>query len=428
MTPAVPGARSRALADRLREAEAPNVTYLAKDFPVFWESAAGCTVTDVDGHTYLDTTGAFGVAAVGHTHPVVVEAVRAQCARLVHGMGDVHPPAVKVDLCERLRDAAPFPDGRVLLTGGGAEAVEAALKTAAITTGRPGIIAFEGAYHGLSYGALAVTHRADFREPWLSQLGAHVDFVPFPEGPDTAADALAALNALLQHGGRAGPIGAVVVEPIQGRAGVRVPPPTFLAAVARAAREHGSLFVADEIYTGLGRTGPFWACEAEDVVPDILVCGKALAGGLPIGACIGSPDAMAGWPPSHGEALHTSTFLGNPVICAAACATLTLLQAPDMARAVAERGAQLQEGLRKLADTHPCIGEVRGRGLMLGLELDSHPRCASAVTRGLQHGLILLGGGMDHNVLTLTPPFTVQPDEVDEMLRRLDATLTTCRT
>lgn len=428
MTGGGPGPASRALAARLAAAESRNVTALGDDFPVFWDRAAGCTVTDADGRAYLDTTGAFGVAALGHGHPDVVEAVRVQAEQLLHGMGDVHPPSVKVALCERLCETAPWPDARVILSGGGAEAVEAALKTAAITTGRPGVLAVEGAYHGLSYGALAVTHRDDFRAPWRTQLPGFASFIPFPATEADTATALARVDAKLAEGTAAGRVGAVIFEPIQGRAGVRVAPPGFWAGVAERARAHGAMVIADEIFTGLGRTGTFWACESEDVVPDLLVCGKALGGGMPIGACIGSAEAMAGWPASDGEALHTSTFLGHPVCCAAACAALDLLRAPAMLETVRERGALLQAGLQDLAARHACAREVRGRGLMLGLALDSAERCGTAMTAGLAHGLILLGGGTDRDVLTFTPPYVITTDEIAELVRRLDATLDACRT
>lgn len=427
MTDSIPGPESAALAARLRAAESANVTFLGVRFPVFWETATGCTVRDVDGNSYLDTTAAFGVAALGHGHPAVVEAVREQAARLLHGMGDVHPPAPKVALCEALRDCAPFTDGRVILTGGGAEAVEAALKTAAITTGKPGVIAFEGAYHGLSYGALATTHRADFRAPWHDQLGQHVAFAPFPTAPDHCDSALAAIDRLLREGTPAGPVGALLFEPIQGRGGVRVPAPGFLRNVVARAREAGALCIADEIFTGLGRTGRFWACEHDGVTPDLVVCGKPLGGGMPIGASIGSPDAMAGWPPSAGEALHTSTFLGHPVVCAAACAALTALRGDGMGDTVRARGEQLEAGLRALAAREPHLREVRGRGLMLGLVTDSADTCSAVVQGGLREGLILLGGGMGGDVLTFTPPFTIVSDEVDEVLRRLARAVARCR-
>jgi 4-aminobutyrate aminotransferase-like enzyme len=236
----------------LHRFESPNVTYVALDFPVFWEKAAGCWVTDVDGNTYLDMTAAFGVAAVGHSNPKVVAAIKKQSERLIHGMGDVHPSDVKVRLCERISNHVTPKNSteqwQVILGQNGSDAVEAALKTARLATGKPGIIAFTGGYHGLSYGALNVTARSDFRSPFSDQLGSFVRHLPYGCDIDMLNEEIAGNN-----------IGAVIVEPIQGRGGIVVPPRGWLAAVAACARSHGALFICDEIFTGWGRTGNWFA-------------------------------------------------------------------------------------------------------------------------------------------------------------------------
>src|SRR5690606_18464236 len=239
-----PGPRSRALARRLRAVESRDVTWVGPDWPVFWEEARGGNVRDVDGNVLLDLTGAFGVGLLGHGHPAVIEAVARQARRLVHGMGDIHPPAVKLELLERLAALAPWPESRCVLSSTGSEAVETALKTAQVATGRPGIVAFEGAYHGLTLGSLAATDREHFRGRFLERLYGGVAFLPFPEGSGRevaegatartpAADAggadpdavLAALDRVLREGAPNGdPVGVVVVEPMQGRGGARVPP------------------------------------------------------------------------------------------------------------------------------------------------------------------------------------------------------------
>ncbi len=398
---AIPGPRSRELAARLRRVESPNVTYLAPDFPVFWERAEGCLVTDVDGNTFLDMTAAFGVASIGHRHPRVVEAVRAQSERLLHGMGDVHPSEVKVALCERIALSVPIPDAQVILGQNGGDAVEAALKTAMLATGRPGVLAFEGGYHGLTYGALDVTARADFRAPFLPQLGRFTTHLPY--GCDLA---------LVENTMRVGDTGAVLAEPIQGRGGIVVPPPGWLPGLRRLCDDFGVLLILDEIFTGWGRTGDRFACQHEGVVPDILCVGKALGGGLPISACVASAPLMAAWGVSRGEALHTSTFLGHPLACAAALAALQVMDDERLTERSQERGAALADGLRALQNEFPhLISGVRGRGLMLGLETASPSLGLSLVPRALAQGLIVLPAG-DGRVIEFVPPLVISPEQV----------------
>ena len=217
---AIPGPRSLALAQDLRRVESPNVTYLAPDFPIFWEEAHGCLVTDVDGNRFLDVTSAFGVASIGHSHPRVVSAIQAQAQKLIHGMGDVHPSEVKVRLCERIARLVPLPQAQVILGQNGGDAVEAALKTAMLVTGRPGVLAFENGYHGLTYGALDVTARPDFRAPFQSQLGGFTRHLPYGSPLDHIAAHLDTHRP-----------GAVLAEPIQGRGGIVVPPDGWLAGL-----------------------------------------------------------------------------------------------------------------------------------------------------------------------------------------------------
>ena len=408
----VPGPRSRALAARLGRCESRNVTYVSDDFPIFWDRAEGCLVTDVDGNMFLDVTSAFGVASVGHSHPRVVEAVQAQSQKLLHGMGDVHPSEVKVRLCERLAALVPIPDARVILGQNGGDAVEAALKTAVLATGKPHVLAFEGGYHGLTYGALDVTARADFRAPFRPQLGDFTSHLPY--GADLAQIDLAL---------RAGDIGAVVVEPIQGRGGIVVPPAGWLPGLRALCTEQSVPLVLDEIFTGWGRTGAWFACQFEPIVPDILCVGKAMGGGLPLSACVASASLMSAWPRSEGEALHTSTFLGNPLACAAALAALEVMETENLPRRAAEMGDYFAHGLRSLAAQFPArIRAVRGRGLMLGLEMASPALALSLVPAALRRGLILLPAG-DGRVLEFVPPLIISPAQIDWCLAVLDALL-----
>ncbi len=397
----IPGPRSRELARRLRRAESPNVTYLAPDFPVFWEEARGCLVTDVDRNRFLDVTAAFGVASVGHSHPRVVAAVRAQAEKLLHGMGDVHPSEVKVRLCERIAALVPLPDAQVILGQNGGDAVEAALKTAMLATGRPGVLAFEGGYHGLTYGALDVTARADFRAPFRQQLGGFTRHLPYG----------CSLEEVRAHLAEHRP-GAVLAEPIQGRGGIVVPPPGWLRGLRGICSQTDTLLIFDEIFTGWGRTGAWFACDHEGMVPDILCVGKAMGGGLPISACVASAGLMAAWGESTGEALHTSTFLGNPVACAAALAALDVLEEEDLPARAVRIGAVFTDGLCTLQAEFPeQIVSVRGRGLMLGLEFDAPSRALSLVPAALRAGLIVLPAG-DGRVLEFVPPLVIEEEQI----------------
>ena len=413
MITAPPGPRSRALLRRLKAVESPGVTFVGDDFPVVWQTARAATVTDVDGNRYLDGGAGFGVAFIGHGHPRVVAAVREQAGRLLHGMGDVHPPAVRIALLEALAAIAPGDLGAGVLCGGGSEAVEVALKTALLATGKPGVIAFEGAYHGLATGALEVTARPDFRAPFAQQLAGNARFVPYPrpgQRDPSAQQVLRRIQTLLTDPAATRPIGAVIVEPLQGRGGNVIPDPALLPGLRQLCDANGVLLIADEIFTGCGRTGTFFACEAAGVVPDLLCVGKALGGGMPMSACLGRPQVMAAWGESTGEALHTSTFLGHPVASAAALATLAVIEDAALVAAAAAKGERLMALLSAGLAHVPGVVEVRGQGLMLGVELhhlgqkSAGERVLRVVGRALRQGVLLLPCGPSGCVLQLTPP------------------------
>ncbi len=397
----VPGPHSQALAADLRRVESPNVTYLADDFPVFWDTAQGCLVTDVDGNRFLDVTSAFGVASVGHSHPRVIAAIHAQVEKLTHGMGDVHPSAVKVRFCERVASLVPIPNAQLILGQNGGDAVEAALKTAVLATGRPGVLAFENGYHGLTYGALDVTARADFRAPFLSQMGGFTKHLPYG----------CPLEVIEAHLKTHQP-GAILAEPIQGRGGIVVPPPGWLPGLRDLCTKTNTLLILDEIFTGWGRTGHWFACQHEHVTPDILCVGKAMGGGLPISACVASMELMSVWGESTGEALHTSTFLGNPLACAAGLAALSVLEDERLPERAVQIGAVFTDGLRRLQALYPDkIADVRGRGLMLGIEMASPSLALALVPAALRSGLILLPAG-DGRVLEFVPPLVISEEQV----------------
>ncbi|UCC48547.1 MAG: aspartate aminotransferase family protein [Gemmatimonadota bacterium] len=431
-----PGPESRRLAAALRRCESPNVTYVADDFPIFWREAGGANVLDVDGNIYIDLTAGFGVAAAGHANMRVNDAIRGQLDRLVHGLGDVHPPEIKVTLLERLAQITPDGLTQSILASSGAEAVEAALKTARLASGAPGVLCFTGAYHGLTYGALAVTDGEAFRAPFQDQISVPVVRVPFPDPYRPPAEL--AGHSDLAHGtldlvaerldAGADPIGAVIVEPILGRGGVVIPPTGFLPGLRQECDRRGLILIVDEIYTGLGRTGSWFACDHEAVVPDLLCLGKALSGSLPFSACIGRPEIMAAWPPSEGAAIHTSTFLGHPLACAAALAHLDEIQERGLVARSADLGEELFRRLQALQGRVPGVGHVRGRGLLAGIELVRDPdsrapdsnRAHQVVVEALRRGLILLADGPAANVLTLTPPLTISEEQLDFGLRTLE--------
>ena len=427
-----PGPRSLELAQRLSRVESRNVTHLTPDFPVFWEGAKGANVKDVDGNIFLDLTGAFGVSSAGHTPDGVVRNIQDQAGRLIHGMGDVHPPAKKVEFLEALAALGPWPDPRVILGSSGSEAVEAALKTALLVTGRPGVLAFEGAYHGLTVGSLATTFREDFRGPFLSRLYEGVRFAPFPDprdGPHGVRESLNRVQWLLREGDRGDEVGAVIVEPIQGRAGVRIPPPGYLEALADLTWNSKALLIFDEIFTGLGRTGALFAFLHDGVVPDILCLGKGLGGGLPLSACVGPARIMDAWPPSSGEAIHTSTFLGNPLACAAGLSFLEELEAQGLVERSRVLGSRFLASLRKALAGVAEVAEVRGRGLFLGVEFtdpgSGMPLKGAAVrvaTLALREGVLVLAAGASGQVLEISPPLVITEEQMEwavELLQKV---------
>lgn len=446
-----PGPASRALAERLRAVESRNVTFVDDDWPVFWSEASGANVRDADGNVYVDLTGGFGVALLGHAHPAVAAAIARQAGSLVHGLGDVHPPDLKVRLLERLAALAPWPDARGVLASTGSEAVEIALKTAHLATGRPGVLAFEGAYHGLTAGALAATWRPHFRASFEARLYGGVAFAPFPwggtgrgrggaegrgrggEGPDrtapgaspSAPDALDAVARILRDGAPNGDaIGAVIVEPVQGRAGVRLAPDGFMAELSRLAHDAGALVIADELMTGAGRSGAWLASGLVGLEPDLVCLGKALGAGLPLSACLGGRPVMDAWPASTGEAVHTSTFLGHPLACAAALAALDAYEGEAVAARAEALGVRLQKALSGRLSGLPGVAQIRGLGLLLGIEVRGRETAlegagARVAGAALRRGVLVLPAGDAGEVVELTPPVVLTDEQTDHAVEVL---------
>jgi 4-aminobutyrate aminotransferase-like enzyme len=456
---------ARQAIELLRRYESRNVTFIEADgsWPIVWERAKGVHVWDANGNKYLDLTAAFGVAAAGHANTNVVRAGQRQMAKLLHAMGDVHPHALKAQLARELsritfeRWTNQFKDqgskfkvgvalrasepktqnsnlktGKVVFANSGFEAVESALKTAMLATGRRGVIAFEGAYHGLGYGALNATHREHFRGPFRSQLREFGRFVPFPncrecdciewEPGSRICQKLGVLEKSILSAFQKKQIGAILVEPIQARGGINIPPLGLLTMLRRLCDEHGALLILDEIYTGFGRTGKWFACEHSDVVPDLICLGKALTGGFPLSACVGRADVMdAAWPASTGEAIHTSTFLGHPVGCAMALAQIAEIRRLKLVDRSAALGRFLLNELNSIQNSKLKIqNSVRGLGLMAGIELtlpDGKPAtqpALDAIKTLLHRGYIFLPEGGHSNVISFTPPLTISRAQLAE--------------
>lgn len=407
----IPGPNSIELAKGLIRSESRGVTYVSDDFPIFWDSASASTVIDVDGNQYLDFTAAFGVANIGHSNPVVVRAIADQAGKLMHGMGDVHPHATKVALCEKLIALAPINKSRVFLSSSGSEAVEFALKTASLATGRPNVLSFGGAYHGLSAGALEVTGIPKFRKPFEKQLRQKTTFVKFPDRRqhEGREKALALVEKALR---RDKTIGAIIVEPIQGRAGAVVPAVGFISGLRELCSEFGIVMIVDEVYTGFGRTGLLFAVEHEAVKPDIICVGKALSGGFPISAVIGRTSIMdLAWSASEGEALHTSTHLGNPMGCAAALAAIGEIQRLHLVERAHEQEETFETLLGALVEEHPHHLAMRGRGMLWSLVTGNASVARQIVISALRRGLILLQGGIDGEAVMMTPPLVLTDEE-----------------
>ncbi len=424
---AIPGPESKRLAQDLQKYECPNLTFTSKDTPIFWGKALGANVWDVDGNRYIDMVAAFGVASVGHAHPKVVNALTRQAHLLPHAMGDVYPSPEKVQLAKVLSDLFPEKGAQVFFGSSGAEAVEIAMKTAHLATGKSGLIVFEGAYHGLTYGALRATSMLDFGKPFINLKLQNVFRLPHPSCfPEEKI--LTQIKKILRSKNK---VGAILIEPIQGRGGVRVTPHSFLRSLRKICNQTKTLLIVDEIYSGFGRTGKWFAFQHSKIVPDLVTVGKGMANGFPISACIGRKKVMAAWPRSHGEALHTSTFLGNPLGCAMALASVQEIQSQKLLERAARLGALFKSQLLALKEKHPCIGEIRGQGLMLGIEIISkrekhspNPKIAQEVVfQALKQGIILLADGVEKNILMLTPPLIISEQQFTHSLKVIDQCL-----
>jgi 4-aminobutyrate aminotransferase len=425
----VPGPYAQALISRDKQVISPS---LPRSYPLVIDHAKGAEVWDVDGNRYIDFMTGIAVTSTGHCHPEVVQAIKDQAEKFLHiCLADFYYETA-VELAEKLNAIAPFnEEARVFLTNSGAEAIEAAIKLARYATGRQHFIAFFGAFHGRTLGALSLTASKYSQKLGFSPLMPGVTHVPYPDayrpvlncGPDddygeVVVDYIE--QVVLHRSVPAKDVAAIVVEPILGEGGYVVPPAGFFPALRRLCDRYGILLVADEIQSGMGRTGKWWGIEHFGVEPDIVTSAKGIASGMPLGALIARTSLMTWEPGAHG-----STFGGNPVSCAAALATLRLIENGYMQNA-AEMGNYLLEALHQLQGQHPLIGDVRGKGLMIGLEIvkdrekrtPAHDLRDQIISYAFKHGLLLLGAG--ESAIRLMPPLMIEKPLVEEALDILD--------
>jgi 4-aminobutyrate aminotransferase len=425
----LPGPRARALLERDERFVSPSYTRI---YPLVVERGSGAVIEDVDGNLFLDFTAGIAVTAAGHCHPEVVAAITDQANKLIHMSGTDFYYQPQIDLSQRLAELAPGKSRkRVFFTNSGAEALEAALKLARWHTGRARVIAFFGAFHGRTYGAMSLSGSKVVHRKGFSPLVPEIHHVPFPRGPEARTDP--------QYGRRfvenieetmfrriAPPeeVAAIFVEPIQGESGYHVSPPDFLPALRELCDRHGILLVTDEVQCGMGRTGKLFAVEHWNVEPDIVCLAKGIASGMPLGAIIARDEVMD-WPSGS----HASTFGGNPISCRASLATLDLLERGYTANA-AQRGEQLKQALVKFQRQHPQIGDVRGLGLMVAMDLvkdrdklTPDPALREQVVQtAFHHGLLLLGAG--ECAIRFCPPLCVTAEQVETAVRILGGVLT----
>jgi 4-aminobutyrate aminotransferase len=395
---------------------------LAGVLPRYYDVVAargeGSWLIDVEGRRYLDLGAGIAVNTTGHAHPRVVEAIATQAARLIHTSVVVHNER-NIELAERIGALCPFFDApQVFFCNSGAEAVDGALKLARKVTGRPGVIAFRRAFHGRTLAATSLTTaKGRYREGYEPLLPSvyHAPYcVPHEHAtPDAAVEsALTELDRLLSLQAPPGNIGAVVVEPVLGEGGYVPPPRAWLAGLRARCDAHGILLVFDEVQCGVGRTGRPFAAEAYGVTPDVLLFAKGIASGLPLGGIVAPRALMERWP----TGTHGSTFGGNPVACAAALATLDVLESEDLYTRASTLGDRIVGRLRRELGGHPRVRDIRGIGLMVGVELADKAVTDAVCAACLAAGVIVLACGPDENVLRLVPPLTVSDDEIDQGL------------
>lgn len=401
----LPGPRASVWIARDDQVLSPSYT---RDYPLVAARGQGCVIEDVDGNLFLDFTAGIAVTSTGHCHPEVVDAIADQASRLIHMSGTDFYYSPEIELAERLARLAPGDaPKRVFFTNSGTESIEAAFKLARYHTGRARVISFYGAFHGRTYGAMSLGGSKAIHQRGFDPLVPGVYRLPFNCSRRE-------FDELFRQVVSPDEVAAIVVEPVQGEGGYRVATPEFLTTLREICDKHGILLVFDEVQSGIGRTGRMFACEHFGFAPDLLCLAKGIASGMPLGALVARADVMS-WPPGS----HASTFGGNPVCCRAALVTLDLVEREYLANA-RERGAELKSGLEALAAAHPLLGEVRGLGLMLAVDVVEGGELAperrhALIQAAFQRGLLLLGCG--RSAIRFCPALCVTAEEVRTALR-----------
>ena len=428
---ALPGPNAKAIIDRDKHVVSPSYT---RGYPLVIARGTGSSVEDVDGNVFLDCAAGIAVNSTGHSHPAVVKAITEQAQRFLHMSGTDFYYETQVRVAEELASIVPIHGGvRSFFGNSGTEANEALLKLARYTTGRENVIAFLGAFHGRSMGSLSLTGSRAIQRRGFGPMLPGVYHAPYPDryrppfGSDAESCAKACIDFIEQqlftHLVSPDEVAAIFVEPIQGEGGYIVAPDEFLQRLRELTKKYGILLAADEVQSGMGRSGKMFAIEFTGVEPDLMAIAKGIASGLPLGVAVARADLMT-WPPGA----HASTFGGNPVSCAAALATIKLLKEQLVANA-ANVGAHLMAGLQSLAEKHPLVGDVRGRGLMIGVELvrdrQTKERATAerdaVVTAVFNRGLLVLGAG--RNAIRFSPPLVLTRGEAETAVGIFDAAL-----
>lgn len=426
----VPGPKAKEIL--VRDAKVISPSY-PRVYPFVMDHGVGSEVWDVDGNRYIDLAAGLAVASTGHSHPKVVEAIQKQVEKFIHISSDYYHQ-LWVDLSERLASIAPFSEpARIFLTNSGTESVEAAIKLARRHTGRPQFIAFFGAFHGRTMGSLAFTaSKSLYRKGYQPMVGG-VTHVPYPDTyrpvlqskngdyGQTVIDYIE--NVVFHHIVPPEECAGILVEPIQGEGGYIVPPDSFLPGLRELCDKYGMLLIADEVQSGVGRTGKWWAVEHWNVEPDIIISAKGIASGIPLGAIIARESVMD-WP----SGAHGNTYGGNPVACAAALATLELIENGFMQNA-AELGEYTLDALSEIQVRHPSIGDVRGKGLMVGIDFvkdkDTKEYAKKlrdrVVWNAFERGIVSFGCG--ESTLRISPALNISRDLLDESLTILEAAI-----
>ena len=403
---------------------------VANSLPVYAERASNAELWDVEGKRYVDFASGIAVLNTGHRHPSVVKAIQAQLEKLMHTCFQVTPYANYVELCEQLNRLAPGPTAKKsMLFSTGAEAVENALKIARYCTKRSGVIAFSGSFHGRTLAAMSLTGKVQPYKAGFGPMMPSVFHAPFPTAYHgvSVADSLAAIEQLFKNDIDPGQVAAIIIEPVQGEGGFNIAPPEFLRALRTLCDRHGMVLIIDEIQSGFGRTGRMFAVEYAGIEPDLMTVAKSIAGGVPLSALIGKAEIMDAPPPGG----LGGTYAGSPLGCAAALAVLEVMKQERLLERSLQLGERLQARLRTLQKRCSAIGEIRGLGSMVAIELVKNGRADqpdAELTRALvqaaaRHGLVILSCGTYGNVIRFLAPLTIPEQLLDEGLEKLEAAL-----